>query len=288
MTDHLEINSAFKQYYSDLYTSKCDENFPQISNFFNNLAFPSIQSEHSSSLGGNISSAEILDAIKSLKSNKTAGRLEKVLPRIISTDQTGLILNRHSSSNLRRLLNIAYSPSASVPEMVISLDAEKAFDRVEWRYLFSVLKQFGFDNAFISWVQLLYAQPLAAVVTNGQQSEYFSLGRGTHQGCPLSPLLFAIAIEPLAIALRQSATSETTEEFSGIVRGGLTHKLSLYADDLLLYTSNPMTSVPYIVNILNQFGKLAYLVTKLISRKVRCFPSIRLQPKFPQLLFHSK
>ena len=277
MTDHLEINSAFKQYYSDLYTSKCDENFPQISNFFNNLAFPSIQSEHSSSLGGNISSAEILDAIKSLKSNKTAGRLEKVLPRIISTDQTGLILNRHSSSNLRRLLNIAYSPSASVPEMVISLDAEKAFDRVEWRYLFSVLKQFGFDNAFISWVQLL-----AAVVTNGQQSKYFSLGRGTRQGCPLSPLLFAIVIEPLAIALRQSA------EFSGIVQGGLTHKLSLYADDLLLYTSNPMTSVPYIVNILNQFGKLAYLVTKLISRKVRCFPSIRLQPKFPQLLFHSK
>ena len=50
-----------------------------------------------------------------------AARLEKLVPQIISTDQTGFILNRHSSSNLRRLLNIVYSPSAPVPEMVISL-----------------------------------------------------------------------------------------------------------------------------------------------------------------------
>ena len=64
-----------------------------------------------------------------------AARLEKLLPHIISTDQTGFILNRHSSSNLRRLLNIVYSPSAPVPEMVISLDAEKAFNLVEWDYL---------------------------------------------------------------------------------------------------------------------------------------------------------
>ena len=75
-----------------------------------------------------------------------------------------------------------YSPSAPVPEMVISLDAEKVFDRVEWNYLFSVLKQFGFGEAFISWMKLLYAfillyaQPLVTflVVANGQQSEYFS------------------------------------------------------------------------------------------------------------------
>ena len=80
-------------------------------------------------------------------------------------------------------------PSVPVPEMVISLDAEKAFDRVEWNYLFSALKQFGFGEAFMSWIKLLYAQPLAAVVTNGQQSEYFSLGRGTRQGCPVSPPL---------------------------------------------------------------------------------------------------
>ena len=129
-----------------------------------------------------------------------------------------------------------YSPSTSVAKMVISLDAEKAFDRVEWTYLFSTLRQFGFDEAFISWIKLLYAKPWAGVIINGQQCEYFSLGRVTQQSCPLSPLLFAIVIESLAIALRQS------DGFSGIARVGRTHKLSLYTNDLLLYTSNPIIS----------------------------------------------
>lgn len=148
--------------------------------------------------------------------------------------------------------------------MVISLDAEKAFDQVEWNYLFLALKQFVFDKPCVSLIKLLYAHPLTAMVAKGQQSEYFSLGRGIRQGCPLSLLLFAIVIEPLAITLRQS------EEFSGIVRGGLTHKLSLYADDLLLYTTNPLTSVPFIVNILNQFGKLSSY--KINLQKSEMFP----------------
>ena len=82
-------------------------------------------------------------------------------------------------------------------------------------------KKIGFEDSFISWIKLLYSHPTATVIANGQQSEQFSLGRGTCQGCSLSPLLFAIAIEPLAIARRQS------EDFQGIERWGWTHKLSL-------------------------------------------------------------
>lgn len=206
----------------------------------------------------------LLNVDYKILSKQLAARLEKLLPQIINSDQTGFILNRHSSSNLRRLLNIVYSPSTATPEMVISLDAEKAFDRVEWNYLFSALKHFGFEEGFISWVKLLYTHPLAAVITNGHQSDYFSLSRGTRQGCPLSPLLFAIAIEPLAIALRQS------DGFSGIMKGRLTHKLSLYADDLLLYTSNPVTSVPSIVHTLNKFGKISGY--KINLQKSEMFP----------------
>ncbi|XP_060790883.1 V-set and immunoglobulin domain-containing protein 10-like 2 [Neoarius graeffei] len=77
--------------------------------------------------------------------------------------------------------NISFRPFLSA----ISLDAEKAFDRVEWKYLFLALEKFGFEESFISWIKLFYSQPLAAVITNGQQSEYFPLGRGTRQGCGL-------------------------------------------------------------------------------------------------------
>jgi len=105
--------------------------------------------------------------------------------------------------------------------VIISLDAEKAFDRVEWDYLFAVLDKFGFSPKFTSWIHLLYDQPKAAVVTNKIRSQYFSLSRGTRQGCPLSPLLFILAIEPLSSVLR------TSQSISGIKIMNVEYKVSL-------------------------------------------------------------
>ena len=165
-----------------------------------------------------------------------AKRLETCLPSIISEEQTGFISARQLSSNVRRLLNIISSPSSEIkPEIVLSLDAEKAFDRVEWGYLFKVLAKFGFGENFIAWIRLLYKSPLAHVNTNRQYSSYFPLSRGTRQGCPLSPLLFALAIEPLAIRLRISA------HLQGVKRGNIEHRVSLYADELLIYITDPVT-----------------------------------------------
>lgn len=180
-----------------------------------------------------------------------AGRLERVLPNIIAADQTGFVKNRHSFHNIRRLFDILYSPVTSdKPELVISMDAEKAFDRVEWPYLFYTLKRFGFGSTFISWIRLLYTSPLACVRTNNDFSDYISLYRGTRQGCPLSPLLFAIAIEPLAVALRSS-------QMQGISRGGIEHKVSLYADDLLVFLSCPDQSIPLMLTVLKDFGHIS-------------------------------
>lgn len=71
----------------------------------------------------------------------------------------------------------------------------------EWDYLFRTLEKFVFGERFITWVKLLSTAPLASVRTNDSHSGYFPLFRGKTQGCPMSPMLFAIAIEPLAIAL---------------------------------------------------------------------------------------
>lgn len=181
-----------------------------------------------------------------------ARRLEAVIPSIVSPDQTGFIKNRYSFFNIRRLLNILYGPSPpGIPEVVLSLDAEKAFDRVEWGYLFSTLVRFGFGPKFISWIRMLYTSPMAAVRTNNNLSTYFELQRGTRQGCPLSPLLFAVAMEPLALALRQNA------DIKGIQRAGLEYKVSLYADDMLLYISQPLSSLPKLIALLADFGKIS-------------------------------
>lgn len=191
-------------------------------------------------------------------------RLETVLPTIISPDQTGFIQNRHSFSNIR-LFNIIYNPGPSnSQEAVISLDAEKAFDRVEWAYLFYTIKRFGFGERFFAWIQLLYSNPHASVRTNDINSEYFRLSRSTRQGCPLSSLLFSLAIEPLAIALRSNPN------IKGIIRNGVETKISLYADDPLLSFTDLNCSAPVSINMLNDFGHLSGY--KLTFIKSELFP----------------
>lgn len=207
----------------------------------------------------------LLNADVKVLAKVIASRLENVLPRIISEEQNGFIKGRQLFFNTRTLFNIIYSKhSVDLPELVISLDAEKAFDRVEWEYLFAVLKKFGFGNKFISWIRLLYSSPKASVHTNDVYSDYFALGRGSRQGCPLSPLLFAIAIEPLSIALRSSPL------FKGITRNGIEYKLSLYADDLLLYITDPALSIPAVLGILENFSTFSGY--KLNLGKSECFP----------------
>lgn len=100
--------------------------------------------------------------------------------------------------------------------------------------------------------------------TNNVHSEYFLLHRGTRQVCPLSPLLFALSIEPLAAALRQSSN------FKGITRHGTEHKISLCADDVLLYVTSPTSSIPQIISLLKEFG--IFSGYKLNMSKSEFFP----------------
>lgn len=141
--------------------------------------------------------------------------------------------------------------STKHPELIVSLDAEKALDCVEWPYLFSVLNKFGFGSNFITRIKILYSLPMSSVRTNNTISKYFPLHRGTRQGCPLSPLLFNLAIEPIAVALRADP------EVKGNSRGNTIHKVSLYADDLLLYITDPETSIPRALELLGCFGCLS-------------------------------
>jgi len=141
---------------------------------------------------------------------------------------------------------------------------EKAFDRVEWKYLFFVLERFGFGISRLSLIKLLYFSPKASVITNRVRSKFFPLSRGTRQGCPLSPLLFTLAIEPLSIALRHS------QHFTGMSSMGIEHRVSLYADDMLLYISDPTLGIPQVVKILKHFGTFSGY--KLNFSKSICFP----------------
>lgn len=128
----------------------------------------------------------------------------------------GFIRGHSSSDNIRRLVDIMWSG-----------------DMVEWGILFKVLEEFRFGATFIKWIHVSYRYPEAAVQTNGLTSDYFMLGRGTRQGSPLSPLLFCLAIELLAASICGSI------DFLGVTISGKVHKMTLYADDILLLVSGP-------------------------------------------------
>ena len=106
---------------------------------------------------------------------------------------------------------------------VISLDAKQAFDQIEWRYMFATLKKFGFGDKFMTLLKMLYACPKSTVLTNHVRSPPFSLQLGTRQGCSLSPLLFALALEPLAISIR------SLPQIAGIGDSASDSPIGLYA-----------------------------------------------------------
>ncbi len=110
------------------------------------------------------------------------------------------------------------------------------------------MENFGFGKTFISMVKTLYTNPLAVVLTGNILSKPFPLHRGTRQGCPLSPLLFALSVEPLAQSIRLDSF------ISPITIQGTQHKISLYADDILLYFTNIHVSLPQIIKIFTQFN----------------------------------
>lgn len=130
---------------------------------------------------------------------------------------------------------------------VLSVDAEKAFDRLEWPFLWRVLQQIGLGSDFIGMIKTMYFNPSASVTTGQIISASFQISRSTRQGDPLSSLLFILSLEPLAQAIRQATNIHP------ISINSTKHNLSLFADDVLLFLSDINQSLPNVFNIFDQF-----------------------------------
>ena len=138
-----------------------------------------------------------------------SGHLLGVIGSIVSYDQTCGIPGRTISENLMLMRElIEYADRADIPLAILSLDQEKAFDRVDWSFLQRILIKFGFGDSFRQWISLFYTNIESAVVINGWTSSFFKPSRGVRQGCPLSPLLYVLCIEVLACSITASPDIE--------------------------------------------------------------------------------
>ena len=115
--------------------------------------------------------------------------------------------------------------------MIISIDAEKAFDKSQNSFMIKTLQKVGVEGTYVNVLKAIYDKPTANIVLSGEKLKAFPLRIGTRQGCPLSPLLFNIVLEVLATAIREE------KEIKGIQIGKGEVKVSLFADDMILRES---------------------------------------------------
>ena len=114
--------------------------------------------------------------------------------------------------------------------MIISIDAGKASDSIQHPFLIKTLQKMDIEGTYLNIVKAIYDEPTANIIFNGEKLKAFPLRSGTRQGCPLSPLLFNTVLKVLATAIRKE------REIKGIQIGKEEVNLSLFADDMILYT----------------------------------------------------
>ena len=135
--------------------------------------------------------------------------------------------------------------------MIISIDEEKAFDKIQYPFMIKTLQKAGIEGTYLNIIKTIYDKPTTNIILNGEKLKAFPLKSGARQGCPLSPLLFNIVLEVLATAIREE------KEIKGIQIGKEEVKLSLIADDIILYTENPKDTTRKLLELINEYCKIA-------------------------------
>ena len=138
--------------------------------------------------------------------------------------------------------------------MALKLDMSKAYDRVEWSFLWFIMEKLGFDNRWINWVKECVSTVSYSVIKDGQPHGYFKPNRGLRQGDPLSPYLFLLCAEGLSFLLHKAEQNSTIQGLKISIRSPSINHL-LFADDSLLFSKASPSHCSNILNVLQDYEK---------------------------------
>lgn len=181
-----------------------------------------------------------------------AKRIKITLNTIIDETQSGFMKNRHITNNIRLVLDILdYSDLVLEESFILFLDFYKAFDTVEHLFIVNALEKFGFGVFFIKVIKTLYKNNNSSIKLGHGTSQRFTIQRGIRQGCPISPYLFLLAMQLLAVHIINSGLQGISIAEKQII-------ISQLADDTTLFLKNK-SQIPIAINIINSFSKASGL-----------------------------
>uniref|UniRef100_A0A6I8S7H8 Reverse transcriptase domain-containing protein n=1 Tax=Xenopus tropicalis TaxID=8364 RepID=A0A6I8S7H8_XENTR len=208
-------------------------------------------------------------------------RIKEHLPDLIHTDQAGFVPGREGKDNTTKVISlIRQAQKKHISSLILTTDAEKAFDRVSWDFLDRTLAGIGLGKASRHRILALYEKPSARIRVNGILSPKVYIHNGARQGSPLSPTLFVLVMETLLAHIRNNPN------ISGIIIASKEYKCAAFADDLLLFITKPIISLPNTISLMKVFGDLSnfkvnYSKSEILNINIPETTASNLKQSFP-------
>ena len=199
-------------------------------------------------------------------------RLIPHMSKLTHVDQQCSVKGRKIHNHLHKIRDIIYyTNDLEIPMKILSIDQEKAFDRVNHQYLFKVIEKCNVGNFFTQWIKILYSNPTSSVIVNNSLTKRIKLERSVRQGCSLSPLLYTLVIETLISKIRKDTSIKGIQ-----MPGRSVTKIKAYADDTIFFTPDNK-SVDKIIETFNDFSlasgsKININKTTLFTNNVNMTP----------------
>lgn len=195
----------------------------------------------------------ILNVDYKMASKVLANRLSEKIPDLVGLYQTGFVKGRYMSDTVRTLYDvIEYCKLTNTSGLILTIDFEKAFDSLEWDFLFKTLQNMNFGESFIRWIKLFYYNIESCISNNGITSTYFKIERGVRQGDPLSPYLFILCAEVMSQLIIRN------HNIQGITMNTTEFKILQYADDTTAILKDENSARVFLSEI-TKFGKFSGL-----------------------------